>query len=124
MKASNVFLFVIGFVLFLSSMAVANDESANIAAALKSLFEKLSSAISKGDLKEVAETLQIADRKINEIIKTTTNEKIRKLLLESVPLLNDFKEKLSSNKVNLNDARAFEQKTKQKLQKILVEIST
>lgn len=95
----------------------------NIPAVLNNLFQKLSFAISKGDLKEVEQIAQIADRKITEISPKITNEKTRKLLMQSIPLLKNFQEKLATNKASLSDARAFQQKAQEKLMQIAAHTS-
>ncbi|XP_055306405.1 uncharacterized protein LOC129570725 [Sitodiplosis mosellana] len=122
MKFVVIPLFVIGFVAMTTVLADERPGS-DIATALQSLLDGLSTAVAKGDIGVVHETLQKGKNQLTELIPKVESQKSREVIKIVEIKLEELISKLSANKANMDDVRAFLNDAKVKLMQRLAEIS-
>lgn len=95
--------------------------TAIVPAILNKLLDKLYEAVVKGDLEATAEILRATPSQIEELLPKITSAKSRAIISKVIVDINELVERLSVNKANLDDVRAFVYNAREKLTQRLAE---
>lgn len=90
---------------------IAND----VATELQTLLDGLNTAINKGDMGAVHDTLEKGKNHLAELIPKIESQKSREVITVVKANLDELISKLSDNKANMDDVRAFLNDAKEKL---------
>lgn len=105
------------------SFNIAND----VATELQALLEGLNTAVVKGDMGAVHDTLQKGKSHLAELIPKIESQKSREVIAAVKTSLDELIGKLSNNQANMDDVRAFltdaTEKLKQRLADKMKEMS-
>lgn len=85
------------------------------------MLEGLSTAVAKGDMGAVNDTLQKGNNHLAELIPKIESQKSREVIIVVKTDLDELISKLSDNKANMDDVRAFLTDAREKLKQRLAD---
>lgn len=88
---------------------------------LRSILDTLNTALAKGDIDTVRDTLQADADAVKEMLPKIINEKSREFCAKLIKTIGELIENLASNKANIQDVRTFANDLRKKLRQRLID---